>query len=284
MRVGLCIVLALSQSVSTVRSQTWQLQVETKPPQEQAVAQAETVELLRGRIAAHLAQPRFAAAIWGVKVVSLDTGKTLFEQNAEKYFSPASNAKLYSTALALDRLGPDYRIKTSVYSSARPDASGALKGDLIVYGRGDPTMAARLNDGDYYKGLEPLAEKLATAGVRRIEGDLIGDESFFSGPPLGSGWQWDDLQWYYGAEVSALTVNDNSVDLFVKPAERAGIPCIITTGPSTPHVTLMNRTQTTARGVGGSNQRLSAAGRKHRLHIRPVAGGRSRLQRFCRSS
>jgi D-alanyl-D-alanine carboxypeptidase/D-alanyl-D-alanine-endopeptidase (penicillin-binding protein 4) len=250
LRAGLCVVLTLIQSVALARNPVRQDQDETKPRQEQA-SQAETLDSLRGRIAAHLSQPRFGAAAWGVKVVSLDTGKTVFDHNADKYFSPASNAKLYSTALALDRLGPDYRIKTSLYATVRPDASGVVKGDLIVYGRGDPTMAARLNDGDYYRALEPLAEKLATSGVRRIEGDLIGDESFFSGPPLGAGWEWDDLQWYYGAEVSALTVNDNSVDLFVKPAERAGIPCAITTGPSTAHVILMNRTQTVARGVEG---------------------------------
>ena len=89
---------------------------------------------------------------------------------------------------------------------------------------------------------------MAASGVRRIEGDLVGDESYFKGPPLGSGWEWDDLQWYYGAEVSALTINDNSLDLMVKPAERAGLPCRVSTGPPTSFVTIMNRTQTVAKG------------------------------------
>lgn len=209
----------------------------------------ETLGSLRERIAAHLAQPRFAPAAWGVKIVSLDTGKTIFEHNPQKYFNPASNAKLYTAALALERLGADYRIKTSLYSMSRPEASGTLKGDLIVYGRGDPTMAARLNGGDYFKGLDPLVTQFVNAGVRRIEGDLIGDESYFAGPPFGAGWEWDDLQAYYGAEVSSLTVNDNAVDLFVKPADRAGIPCRITTGPATSFVTVMNRTQTAVKGA-----------------------------------
>ncbi|HXI89645.1 MAG TPA: D-alanyl-D-alanine carboxypeptidase/D-alanyl-D-alanine-endopeptidase, partial [Blastocatellia bacterium] len=121
--------------------------------------------------------------------------------------------------------------------------------DLIVYGRGDPTMAARLNGGDYFKGLEPLITQLVNAGVRRIEGDVVGDESFFAGPPFGSGWEWDDLQAYYGAEVSALTIDDNALDLFVKPADHAGIPCRITTGPPTSLVTLINRTQTSPKGT-----------------------------------
>ena len=216
-----------------------------------AAAQADTVEALAARLAAHISQPRFAPAAWGVKVVSLDTGKTWFEHNPQKYFNPASNAKLYTTALALDRLGADYRIRTSLYSTARPDASGTLKGDLVVYGRGDPTMAASLNGGDYFKPLEPLVDQVVSAGVRRVEGDLVGDESYFATPALGAGWEWDDLQEYYGAEASALDINDNALDLFVKPAERAGLPCRITTGPPSNWITIINRTETSAKETEG---------------------------------
>src|SRR5215510_7417377 len=87
---------------------------------------AETIESLRSKLAAHIAQPRFDPAAWGIKVVSLETGKTVFEHNPQKYFSPASNAKLYTAALALDRLGPDFRVRTSLYSAAGPDAAGTL--------------------------------------------------------------------------------------------------------------------------------------------------------------
>src|ERR1035441_4682334 len=159
---------------------------EQKPPA--------TLAELRQRLAAHVGQPKYDAALWGVKIVSLDTGVTLFEQNPQKLFSPASNSKLYTVALALDRLGADYRIKTSLYAKARPDEAGTLKGDLIVYGRGDPTINARLHGGDIYKALEPLVFALTNAGVNRIAGDLVGDESYFRGPPLGSGWVWDDLE------------------------------------------------------------------------------------------
>lgn len=207
------------------------------------------LESLRARIEDHINQSRFAAARWGVKIASLDTGKTLFEFNPRKYFYPASNCKLYSAALALDRLGGDFRIPTSLYSTVKPDSKGVLKGDLLIYGRGDPTFAASLNDGDYYKALEPLASAIAAAKVKRVQGDLISDESFFRGPPFGSGWEWDDLQWYYGAEVSALSINDNSVDLMVKPGGRAGAPCKITTGPQTSFVTIINRTVTASKGT-----------------------------------
>jgi len=217
--------------------------------QQAAAPQPETLESLQARLAAHVSQPRYTAAAWGVKVVSLDTGITVFESNANKYFSPASNTKLYTAALALDRLKADFRIRTSLYATTRPDADGRLKSDLIVYGRGDPSIAASWNEGDYFRGLESIVDALAGAGVKQIEGDLVGDESYFVGPPFGSGWEWDDLQWYYGAEVSSLSINDNSVDLFVTPAERAGIPCKITTGPQTSHVTIMNRTQTVPKGT-----------------------------------
>lgn len=219
----------------------------SQQPVQALSAESESLESFKARLASHLSQPAFNSAQWGLRVLSLDTGKTVFEHKADAYFNPASNTKLFTAALALARLGPEYRIRTSIYATAPPDANGLLKGNVIVYGRGDPTFAARLNQGDYYKSLESLADGLVKAGVRRIEGDLIGDESFFRGPPFGSGWEWDSLQWYYGAEVSSLSVNDNSVDLFVRPAERAGLSCQITTGPPNGLISIINRTRTAAK-------------------------------------
>ena len=204
---------------------------------------------LHSRLRDHLAQPRFAAAIWGVKIVSLDSGRTLFEENAGKLLKPASNAKLYTGALALDRLGPDYRIKTSLHAANRPDHAGLLRGDLIVYGRGDPSFAERFNHGNYASILQPLVDALAGAGVKRIKGDLIGDESFFRGPPFGTQWTWDDLQQYYGAEASALTLQDNVVDLVFKPGGRVGAPCSISILPLTGYLSFSNRTVTMEAGA-----------------------------------
>ncbi|MBI3191903.1 MAG: D-alanyl-D-alanine carboxypeptidase/D-alanyl-D-alanine-endopeptidase, partial [Pedosphaera parvula] len=203
---------------------------------------------LREQLAALLDQPRFAAAAWGVKIVSLDTGATLFERNAGKLFKPASNAKLFTGALALDRLGPDFRISTALYATARPDARGVVKGDLIVYGRGDPSFAARFNGGDYTRSLAPLVDALVNAGMKRITGDLVGDESCFRGPPFGSGWAWDDLQYYYGAGASALTAEDNVVDLVLEPGACVGDSCRIITKPETAFLTFINRAGTTAAG------------------------------------
>src|SRR5437879_5725942 len=193
--------------------------------------------------------PDLAAGIFAVKVASLDTGRTLFAENEYKLLRPASNMKIYTVATALDRLTADYRFVTSVYALDKPDKNGTIKGDLIIYGRGDPSIAARFNNGDYFKGINDLAERIVAAGVKRVKGDLVGDESYFNGAPLGSGWEWEDLQWSYGAQISALTVNDNAIDLTVKPGEKVGAPVVITTGPpATSFMTITNRATTSARG------------------------------------
>ena len=173
----------------------------------------------------------------------------LFEENANKLLRPASNMKLYTVAAALDRLSPDYRFVTSVYALAKPDANGVVQGNLTIYGRGDPSIAARFNNGNYFKGIQDLAERIVAAGVKRVEGDLVGDETYFTGPQYGAGWEWEDLQWWYGAEVSALTVNDNALDLSVKPGAQVGAPAVITTGPPDPLLTISNRVITAARGT-----------------------------------
>lgn len=211
-------------------------------------ATTRTLTELQSRISDILRKTELAPAMVGIKVSSLDTGRVLFEENANKLLRPASNMKLYTVAAALDRLSPDYRFTTSVYAPVRPDAAGILHSDLTIYGRGDPSIAARFNGGDYFKGLNELASLIAAAGVKRVEGDLVGDETYFTGPQYGSGWTWEDLQWWYGAEVSALTINDNALDLFVKPGMTVGSAALITTGPPDPLLTIVNRVTTGPKG------------------------------------
>ncbi len=215
--------------------------------QEPAKAPA-TLDALQQRINEIINQPVYNAAFWGVKIASLDSGKILFEHNAQKLFTPASNSKLYTMALALDHLGVDYRIKTSLYAQSKPDETGTLKGDLIVYGRGDPTISGEYNGGDVMKALEPLVAALTNAGVKQITGDLVGDDSYFHGPPFGSGWDWGDFENEYGAEISALTINSNTVQLIVKPGDTLGAPAQLSYSPPTTYLTVINRTQTTAKG------------------------------------
>jgi len=134
-------------------------------------------------------------------------------------------------------------------ATAKPNRLGTLKGDLIVYGRGDPTFNTRLHGGDIFAALEPLVATLTNAGVKRITGDLVGDESFICGPPYGSGWTWDDMRYYYGAEISALTVNDNTLQLSVEPGATCGAPCQLALSPATTYFVLSNRTTTVTNGA-----------------------------------
>ncbi|HEV2320141.1 MAG TPA: D-alanyl-D-alanine carboxypeptidase, partial [Verrucomicrobiae bacterium] len=98
-----------------------------------------TLAELQQKLSGFVSQPRFDGAIWGVKVVSLDTGLTLFETNAVRLMSPASNCKLYTGAAALDHFGGDYRVTTPIFATARPNRRGTIHGDVIVVGHGDPT-------------------------------------------------------------------------------------------------------------------------------------------------
>ncbi|HEX5083992.1 MAG TPA: D-alanyl-D-alanine carboxypeptidase, partial [Blastocatellia bacterium] len=105
-----------------------------------------TLAELQSRIAALLDQPKFASARWGARVITAE-GAVIFERDVDKTFMPASNMKLYTSAAALDAFGPDFKIKTSVYAT-RPAKNGVLKGDLILYGRGDPNLSPRFDTDD----------------------------------------------------------------------------------------------------------------------------------------
>ncbi len=184
----------------------------------------------------------------GIKIVSLDTGKTVFETNAEKYFMPASNMKSYTIAAALEKLSPNFRFVTSIYAPGMPDASGTIRGDLTVFGRGDISLSSSFYEADFYKGLDALATKIAQVGVKRIEGNLVGDESYFSGSPIPYGWEWDDLQWNSGAEISALAVNNNTVKLSVKPSGN-NMPCAVQIQPANTVYKILNQCVTSSANI-----------------------------------
>ena len=233
---SLMVLLAFTQALSAATS--------TNLPPPPAASPAE----LQRQFTDHLAAPRFHTAQWGIKLVSMDGGGVLFEHRADQLLSPASNTKLFTTALALDRFGPNYRIKTSILAPSQPDAAGRLSGDLIVFGRGDPTLNSRVRGGTIGRALDLFVNTIKSAGIQRIDGDLIGDESFFRGSPFGTGWAIDDLQSYFGAEISALTFNDNTLDVVVKPAKQAGVPALVSLSVSNSMMILSNRVSTVAKG------------------------------------
>ncbi len=204
---------------------------------------------LAQRIAQEIDRGKFAAARWGVLVVSLRDGRVLYARDAERLFLPASNMKLYTTAAALDLLGADYRWRTSVYASAPPDAQGTLSGDLTLYGRGAPDLAAHLTRHTPVDHLQQLADELYSRGVRRVRGRVVGDESYFRGDALGDGWLWTDVQWYFGAEPSALSVDGNEVTVSVAPGAKVSERAVARLVPETDYVRVTNDTDTVARDV-----------------------------------
>jgi D-alanyl-D-alanine carboxypeptidase/D-alanyl-D-alanine-endopeptidase (penicillin-binding protein 4) len=181
----------------------------------------------------------------GIKVISLDTDKVIFDEDSTKYFMPASNMKNFTVAAALEKLTPDFRFVTSVYATSALDKDGVIKGDLIIFGRGDPTISFGINPDDDIKGMEKLVEKIVSAGVRRIEGNLIADESYFNSSPIPYTWEWDDLQWYYGAQVSALSINDNAAKLLIKPSRTKNENATLQLLPPESGLVVINEVKTT---------------------------------------
>lgn len=225
-------------------------------------ADAALEQSIRGEIS----RDCYARALWGIQVVNDSTGESLFEINPRKLLKPASTAKLFTGALALDRLGPDFRIKTDLLLHGRVSKRGTLLGDLILYGRGDFSFAARFIEGDSTRSLDRIVDALDGAEIRRITGAIITDDSFFRGPSFGSGWTWDDLQYYYGAAVSSLTTDDNVVDLIFTPGASAGDPVRIDIRPQTDYLILQTNNLRT--GAKGTPRRITLT---RSLHSRSVS-------------
>ncbi len=193
---------------------------------------------LSHQIAALLTAPAAAQAHWGISITTLD-GRLLYEKNDAQLFAPASNAKLLTTSTALALFGADATVETRVLAAGAPDPQGTVRGDVTLAGAGDSSMSGRAYpyDGKTERpnpplsGLEALADQMQQRGVKRVEGNIVGDDTAFPQEPYGSGWAWDDLVWDYGAPISALTVNDNIVYLDVMPGAKAGDPLTFTWNP-----------------------------------------------------
>lgn len=211
----------------------------TSSASEAAPSTVTTGELAR-QIDSTIKGSEFAYARWGICVISLRDGAVVYQRNADKLFTPASNMKIYTTGVALDLLGADYRWRTSVYATAAPDAGGQVRGDIILYGRGAPDLVANSNDSSR-GSLSALADQLYQKGIRRIEGNIIGDESYFRGDPIGDGWLWTDLQWYFGAEASALSINGNEVDVNIVPSDKSSEPPSVRVSNAHANVVVQNR-------------------------------------------
>src|SRR6266436_2169651 len=189
---------------------------------------------------------------WGLLIADAESGETLYQQNADKYFVPASNMKLFTTALALAKLGPEYRFHTTLETRGTISSEGVLGGDLALVGRGDPNLSNRKFpyelkeefDGPPEKVLGELADAAVAKGVKQISGDVIGDDSYFPRERYPNGWEIDDMVWEYGAAISAIVVDDNTVALTLTPAEKAGGAVTAVVEPATREFVVKNEVST----------------------------------------
>jgi serine-type D-Ala-D-Ala carboxypeptidase/endopeptidase (penicillin-binding protein 4) len=213
--------------------------------------------------------PAARTAFWGIQIVDLATGKTLYELNPDHYFVPASNAKLFSTALSLARLGADFTFQTRVLAQTPPDETGRIRGWLRLAGGGDPNLSARAVPyrmgpvtGNPLAAIEDLAGQLVARGVRRVDGDIIGDDTWYVWQPYAAGWAVEDPQSDDGPPVSALTLADNVLTLSVRPGANIGDAAALSLLPAIEFYRIENRVRTVA--AGGERQ----------IHFQRIPGSR----------
>lgn len=197
------------------------------------------VAAFRARVEGALADAHAQKALWGVLVADRDTGETLYELNPGRFFTPASNAKIFTSAFALAELGAGYRFHTTLESPGELDGDGKLRGDLVFVGRGDPDISNRKfpylgraeRDGPVEKILAELADRVLAKGLKEVDGDVVGDDSYFPYDPYPAGWSVGDLFFSFGAPVSAIAFNDNELWLAVEPGAHPGDPAIVAIEP-----------------------------------------------------
>ena len=242
---------------------------QSDPPQPAKPASASTVKTppqrhnnaaanrFSARVDVALSNPAAGKGEWGLLIADAATGETLYSLNDDKYFVPASNMKLFSTALALSKLGVDYKFQTTLETRGTISDDGTLSSDLFLVGRGDPNLSNRkfpFNlkeefDGPPEKVLVELADKLVAKGVKQIKGDVVGDDSYFPREPYPDGWEIGDMVWEYGAAISAIVLDDNTTTLTLTPGLLAGDAVKADITPATPDFYVENDVVTSAAEV-----------------------------------
>jgi len=223
-------------------------------------SRAEAREALRRSLERIVATSALASARAGVLVRSLDTGEVLFAHDPDALLNPASNVKLFTSAAALSRLGPDFRFETEFLLAPGPAVRGAPA--LHVRGKGDPTLV--------HERLWAIAGELAHAGLSRV-GDLVLDETWFDGEREGPGYDQERGDRAYLAPTGALSLDFNAVAIHVAPGDRVGAPARVSLEPATEFFQVQNRAATTAEGTrrrvtvssepAGPRQRITVEGR-----------------------
>jgi serine-type D-Ala-D-Ala carboxypeptidase/endopeptidase (penicillin-binding protein 4) len=170
------------------------------------------------RVQSALGEPHAQKVFWGILIVDRDSGETLYELNADRFFTPASNAKIFTTSLALATLGPDFRFRTTLETTGQLGADGRLAGDLVLVGRGDPDLSNRKfpysgkveRDGPVEKILAEMADEAIAKGLKEIGGDIVCDDSYYPYDPYPAGWSIGDIFFTFGSPSPSTTTRSPS--------------------------------------------------------------------------
>jgi serine-type D-Ala-D-Ala carboxypeptidase/endopeptidase (penicillin-binding protein 4) len=222
-------------------------------------AHAGSLEAIQTKVAQYLKRPGVRSAQWGIQILDPSADKVLVEVNPDKTFLPASVLKTVTTSTALEKLGPDFRYRTGVYTDGSLEPDGTVSRDLILVGRGDPNLTDPYGELLEKPVFQELAEQLQNAGVKRIKGDIVGDDSYFDLRSWGKGWTAHDLKSVYGAPINALSINNNIAWISAHPGSR-NKPVSVELEPHTSYFHIRNL------GVTGS------ARSKRTMNVRLIPG------------
>ncbi len=194
-----------------------------------------------------------------VSVISLPTGESLYNKNGSKPIVPASVQKLMPTAAALHYLGPDYRFKTGLlYTGVRK--GGVITGDLYIKGGGDPKLVP--------EQVWLIADQLKRLGIKKIEGALVADDSFFDKLKIAPSWSYAHTQHAYDARLGALSVNFNTITVNAYPDSRAGAPSIVGLLPDIDYIKIVNKSSTISRGKNSISAWRDKKGSNIYVHLK----------------
>jgi serine-type D-Ala-D-Ala carboxypeptidase/endopeptidase (penicillin-binding protein 4) len=181
--------------------------------------QANPLETIQKKIAQFMKRPGVRSASWGIQILDPLDSKVLLEVNPDKTFLPASVMKVLTTSAALEKLGPDFRFRTGVYTNGVIDQDGTVNGDLILVGRGDPNLTDPYGELLEKSAFLELAEELQNAGITNISGGIIGDDSYFDSKTSVKTWTASELRSAYGSPITALSINNNIIWVSVHPTK-----------------------------------------------------------------
>ena len=188
-----------------------------------------------------------------VSVINVENGKLIAGHNSNLGLTPASSLKVITTAAALHYLGDNFRFKTELQYDGEIDENGTLNGNLFIKGFGDPTL------GSHHFGkaeeldvvMQKFVEAIQAAGIKKINGHIIGDASFFESEVIGAKWLWEDLGNYYGAGMHGLNIQENLYFIDFQQVGKVGAkPTIVATRPTIPNLLLLNEVKSDVKGSG----------------------------------